>query len=201
MGRRAASIDERKEQRDRIRRAAANLYDEGGLPALSVRAIARRAGVSTGLLYSYFADMSDLMRSLWLRPVGEFADEVAAIVESESDPLVRIEQLLGAYVAWVHRHPEVHRGVLLFVRPPTGDTLSQQPVDQLALPRALRSAVIEGQKTATIRAGDPDELAQVLWAGVHGALALPINLDRWEFVPPDELATAMIDTLVASLTA
>ena len=85
MGRPAATDAQRDEQRNRIRRAAAELYQEGGTPALSVRAIARRAGVSTGLLYSYFTDLSELLRSLWLRPVAEFGREVDALAAAEPD--------------------------------------------------------------------------------------------------------------------
>jgi len=39
-----------------ILRAAEDLLEEGGYAALSVRAIAARAGISTGLLYYYFED-------------------------------------------------------------------------------------------------------------------------------------------------
>lgn len=199
MGRPAATSSQREEQRNRIRRAASELHQEGGLPALSVRAIAKRAGVSTGLLYSYFADMSELLRSLWLRPVAEFGRDVDAIVAAEPDPLARVEALLTAYVEWAHTNPDVYRGVLLFVRPPTSPTPDRQPVDDLPLHRALRIAVEEGQATGHIRAGDPSELAQVLWSGVHGSLALAVNVDTYAIAPSADLAPAMIHALMRSI--
>lgn len=199
MVRPAATNSQREEQRNRIRRAAAEIYQEGGIPALSVRAIARRAGVSTGLLYSYFVDLSDLLQSLWTRPVAEFGREVAAIVDAEPDPVTRIERLLVAYVAWAHDHPDVYRGVLLFVRPPTSPSPDRQPLDELPFHRALCAALAEAQAEDRVRSGDPAELAQVLWAGVHGALALPVNVDGYAIEPPAELATAMITALIRSL--
>lgn len=201
MGRPAATEEQRREQRNRIRHAAAEIYQEDGLGGLSVRSIARRAGISTGLLYSYFTDVSDLMRSIWLRPVAEFGNEVDAIVGATPDPLERIEALLNAYAAWAHQHPDVYRGVLLLVRPPTTTPIEQDELEQLPIHRALRDAVVEGQAARTIRVDDPEMLAQVLWAGIHGALALPVNLDRFQITPSLQLAPAMIVALIASLTS
>ncbi len=199
MGRPAATAEQRRQQRNRIRAAAAEIYEEEGIGALSVRSIATRAGVSTGLLYSYFNDVSDLMRTLWLRPVAEFSRRVTTIVEAQPEPLSRIEALLVGYVAWAHEHPDVYRGVLLLVRPPTSTSPERQDLATLPLHRALRDAVTEGQRVGKVRAGDPDEMAQVLWAGVHGALALPVNLDRYAIMPSPELAPLMITALIASL--
>lgn len=200
MARPAATDAQRREQRDRIRRAAAELYQEGGLPALSVRAVAKRAGVSTGLLYSYFDGLSELMRTLWIRPVAEFGLRVDAIVADEPDPLRRIESLLTAYVEWVQANPDVHRGVLLFVRPPNAEPPTTRPVADLALPQALAAAIDEGQGAGRIHPGEPMELAQALWAGVHGALALPVNIHRYAVTPAAELAPVVIAALLRSLT-
>lgn len=200
MARPAATEDQRQEQRNRIRHAAARLHRERGTSALTVRAVAKEAGVSTGLIYRYFANMSDLMRSIWIGPVAEFGRQVEAIVADEADPVTRIEALLNAYATWASANPEVLRGLLLFVRPDHAAELPEpQEPDELALHQALRSAIAEGQTTGLIRPGDPTAQAQLLWAGVHGALALPINLDRYAITPSAELAPAMIATLVTSL--
>ncbi len=200
MGRPSATPEQRKQQRNKIRAAAADIYQEEGLTGLSVRAVAKRAGVSTGLLYSYFTDVSDLLRSLWLRPVAEFGRRVVAIEETQPDPRKRIEALLTAYVAWAHEHPDVYRGVLLLVRPPGPEQLDVEPVASLPLCRALRDAIAEGQRQGSVAGGDPDLLAQTLWAGAHGAIALPVNLDRFDVAPSSQLGPLMIATLMASLT-
>ncbi|GAA1099492.1 hypothetical protein GCM10009668_16490 [Nocardioides dubius] len=44
--------------------AAAALLDEGGYSALTIRAVAQRAGTSTGLIYKYFADKHDIFVAL-----------------------------------------------------------------------------------------------------------------------------------------
>ena len=52
MPRTPATEEERAEQRRRLRHAASELHREGGPEAVTVRAVAKRAGVSTGLHYS-----------------------------------------------------------------------------------------------------------------------------------------------------
>ncbi len=199
MARPAATEEQRQEQRDRIRRAAADIHREHGVSGLSVRAVAKRAEVSTGLIYRYFANMSDLMRSIWIGPVVDFGRTVERIADNEPEPLARIESLLTGYLRWAHQNPEVLRGLLLFVRPSPADLPDPQDPEDLALHRRLRAAIVEGQAAGTIRPGDPTELTQILWAGVHGALALPINLDRYSITPSSELGPAMIESLVSSL--
>ncbi len=200
MARPAASDEQRAEQRNRIRRAAAELYRQDGLPGLSVRAVAARAGVSTGLLYSYFANLSELLRTLWMGPVGELGRTLAAIESAEEEPVTRIERLLEAYIAFTIEHPDVHRGLLLFVRPPSSPSPTPADPDGLVLHAALRRAITEGQRTGAVRAGDPAMVAQVLWSGVHGALGLPVNVDSYALTPGPELAAAMVATLLSAIT-
>ena len=64
----------------------------------------------------------------------------------------------------------------------------------------LTAAIHEGQAQGALRPGDPELLAQVAWAGVHGCLALPINLDRLAFAESSRLAAQMIDLVLADLT-
>src|SRR6476620_2827252 len=47
-------------RRRRTLDAAAALLDEGGYTALTIRAVAKRSGTSTGLIYQYFADKQEI---------------------------------------------------------------------------------------------------------------------------------------------
>ncbi len=200
----AATEEQRVEQRLRIRRAASELHQEGGLRALSVRAVARRAGVSTGLLYSYYANMSDLTRSLWSAPIAHLGHSLAAVEQTASadgvDPITRVERLLQTYVDFTITNDETHRGLLLFVRSPDSTTELNNDPDLLMLFASLRRAVEAGQATGVIRDGDPRRLAQLLWSGVHGALALPINIDTYDLIDGPTMATEMIAALTRSIT-
>ena len=167
---------------------------------MSVRAIAKRAEVSTGLLYSYYGNLSDLMRTLWMGPIIELGRSLAAIEADQADPVRRIDELLRAYVAFAGEHPDVHRGLLLFVRPPGSSVPDPADPDDLQLHASLRRAIEAGQAAGDIREGDATELAQLLWAGVHGALCLPVNVDSYALAPATDLAASMIPTLLTAIT-
>lgn len=199
MARPPASPEQRRRQRDRIRRAAAEVYQELGIGGVTARAVSARSGVSTGTLYSYFANLEDLMQSLWVGRVASANRRLESIVADEADPLRRIRALLVAYADFARDEPEVFRGVLLYVRPSSSPAPTADPPTELPFYRLLRDAVADGQDAGAVRAGDPDELAVVLWAGVHGALALPVNMSRFTIPSPPELAPVMIDTLLASV--
>lgn len=167
---------------------------------MTVRAVARRAGVSTGLLYSYFGSLSDLMRSLWMVPIAELGRTLAEVEADESDPVARIRRLLMAYVDFTIDNEETHRGLLLWVRPPNSTTDRNDDPDELALFASLRRAVVAGQSAGVVRDGAPRALAQLLWSGVHGALALPVNIDTYDLADGPDMATEMISTLIRSIT-
>lgn len=199
MARPVATPEEQAAQRRRLRVAAAELHREGGIGAVTVRAVAKRAGVSTGLLYSYFANRSDLMRSLWMGPIAELGRSLTAVEEAVADPVERIAALLQTYVDFTLEHPETHQGLLLFVRPPDSTTDRSDDPDGLRLFATLRRAVEDAQAAGRIRPGDPRALAQMLWSGVHGALALPINIDTYALAAGPDAAADMIPTLIRAI--
>lgn len=167
---------------------------------MSVRAVAKRAGVSTGLLYSYFANLSELNRSLWMGPIAELGRSLAEAERDTPDPVDRIRRLLETYVAFTTTHIDTHRWLLLWVRPPNSTTDRNDDPDELMLFASLRRAIEDGQADGSVRTGDPRVMAQILWSGVHGALALPINIDTYDLANGPDIAGEMITTLVRSIT-
>lgn len=186
--------------RRQIQKAAASFYAEHGAAAVSARAVAQRAGVSVGKIYAHFGSLQGLMQSLWMEPIeainaqlGEMADEIA-------DPVQRLRALLNAYVEIALARPQLFRGAFLFVRPDTMPRPDREPLEGAPLASLLTSAIREGQALGVLKEGDPRKLAQLVWAGVHGCLALPVNLDRLDFIEPEGLAAQMIDILLRDLS-
>ena len=199
MPRKPATYAERTAQRERIRRAAAEVYDEGGLLGVTARAVSARAGVSTGLLYSYFSSLGEVLQSLWVEPVTKANRRLESIASKHDNPVERIRALLSAYVDFALDEPEVFRGALLFVRPASIPAPDVEPLASLVFYRLLWAAIDQGQAVGTIRSGDADRVAQLAWASVHGALALPVNIHRYDVQPQAELAEAMVGHVMASL--
>src|SRR5882757_10712815 len=78
-------------------RAAMELLEEGGATALSLRAVARRAGVSAAAPYRHYADREALVSAVAAVGYGELAERLAAAHPSPSTP----EQLASVAIAYV----------------------------------------------------------------------------------------------------
>ncbi|MEL0048646.1 MAG: TetR/AcrR family transcriptional regulator [Gammaproteobacteria bacterium] len=126
MPRPKATEAQKTESRSKIRHAAAELYREQGPDNLTARAIAIRAGVSVGTLYSHFSDLSELARSLWQGPVDKFDQHLRTLVEVQTDPVKRIELLLLAYLEFARTNPELYQGTFLYVRPANREAPEKQ---------------------------------------------------------------------------
>lgn len=201
MARPAQTPEQRRTARRGIQRAAAELATESGAASVTVRNVAARAGVSVGTVYSHFDGLAELMRSLWTPVVDEANVKLAAVVDAHPEPVARIAAVLGHFVELALGQPAFHRSTLLFVRPANSPAPEQRPADELDFHRALADAIRAGQLDGAIVDGDPAILAQLLWAGVHGALALPVNTDIYELRPAEDQARLMIDTLLGAIRA
>ncbi len=199
MPRPVITPEQRRETRERIRSAASSLVRQGNLESITIRAVAKQAGVSVGTIYKYFEDISDLGRSLWQEPVNQLRAQMSDIVNSTDDPAARIHNLLRAYAEFAREKHRVFRGAFLYVRPDSRPIPDQTALEEEPYFQFLTAAITEGQETDAIIDGDPKMLAQLLWAALHGALALPINIERIAFDPPEQIADAMITSIMTMI--
>lgn len=201
MARPFSTPEHREDIRRSIRAAAAELYRQDGLPGISARRVAQRAGVSVGAIYAHFDDLAGLMQSLWMGQVERQNARFVEITSGCEDPVVRLRILLVDYLRFGIDNAELYRNAFLFVRPGSHPKPVAAPLETQVFFRLMMDSLSEGQSQGRIVAGDPANLAQVLWAGLHGCLALPSNLDRLAFVPTADMAQLMVETLICGLTA
>jgi len=75
--------------------AATLLAREQGLSALTLRAVAERAGVASGLIAHYQPSMDDLVARVYSDLVGAEIREVEALLAARSGPAQRMAALIG----------------------------------------------------------------------------------------------------------
>ena len=155
--------------RPALLRAAAGLLEEGGMEAVTLRAVGRAAGVSRQAPYRHFADKEDLLSAVAAGYFGGLGEEmVEAAEEAGGDPLSRLGAMVEAYVRFALRNPNRYRLML-------GPELKSSP--HPGVHRAAR-AVHEGfvgavagcQEAGQLPAGSTLELAALIAATSHGAL-------------------------------
>ena len=201
MARTHATHAQREHVRNQIRAAAADIFMSKGLAGISVRSIASEAGVSVGTVYSYFGNLQDLMQSLWKEPIARFEQTLDTIAAKNPDPLDRLQALMKSYLAFGLKNPDLYRGAFLFIRPETFETPEREKLTSARFAQLVVNAIVEGQASGAISSGRPAELAQLLWSGLHGVLALPTNLDRIAFKSPKGVGNTMIDAMINHLSA
>lgn len=199
MPRPETTPEQKEEVRRDIRNAAKALYNREGQASLSVRAIAKEAGVSVGTIYTYFGSLQGLTESLWNAPVDRLAKQLESIASETEDPVERIRSLMAAYREFARDNDRIYRNVFLFVRPIEKPSPIIEPAEDAILPALLTSAIAEGQDKGRIRPGKAEDLAMMLWGSLHGCLALPHNFGRLEFRNPDVVADGVIENFLSGL--
>lgn len=196
MPRPSLTDEQRRETRRLIRTAAATLHAENGMKDISVRAIAKTAGVSVGTVYAHYSNLTELMQSLWKEPVKNLIADLTAISENTTDPVDKLTQLINGYLTFAIEQQAVYRGSFMFVRPESYKKPEPVALEDDRLYSLFHNTIIEGQRQGLFRAGDSKVIAQNVWAGLHGAIALPINIDRLALTPSNESASNMIELLL-----
>ncbi len=99
----------RDDVRAGILEASIALMNEGGLGALSMREVARRAGVSHQAPYHYFADRGAILAELAGEGFEKLIDYMVSAVGLARDRASRSRALGEAYLRFALNNPEVFR--------------------------------------------------------------------------------------------
>lgn len=182
--------------RNALIQAATTVLLEKGAAGLSLREVAKVAGVSHAAPYRHFPDKAALLRVL----AQEGFERLTAAINlaAENSPHNSEQRLIEAGVAYVRiavQQPEITR--LMF----GGTVESQQDPAYLAASAASYGALLgiirEGIAQGTFRQRPPQELVMVAWASMHG-LAMLAVASLLEVDLDDESA---LDTLIRSVAS
>jgi AcrR family transcriptional regulator len=95
--------------RNALVQAAREILEEEGLSALSLRAVARRAGVSHAAPYRHFPNHEALLAELVGEGFAELRGDIAAAGARPGDMADRITNMGAAYMRFVARRPALAR--------------------------------------------------------------------------------------------
>lgn len=148
-------------------RAARELLEEDGSAALSLRAVARRAGVSATAPYRHYADRDDLVSAVAAEGYRELAQHLAAAHPAPSTP-DDLAAVAVVYVQFALEHPALFRAMFA------------EPCDPTSKERVAATAVITEYVQSLVRdafpgADDSGALATTVWALVHGLAFLHLD--------------------------
>jgi AcrR family transcriptional regulator len=171
--------------------AAMDLLEEGGEAELSLRAVARRAGVSAAAPYRHYDDREALVSAVAAVGYRELAERLAAAHPSPSTP----DELASAAVAYVQfalERPALFR--IMFGEPCDRDS------DERVAATAAVSLYVRGIVERTFPQADSEALATAVWALVHGLAFLHLD-GKLDAATPTVVAERITAAIHALLTA
>ena len=192
------------ETRQKILDAAREMFVRRGYEATTMRAIADRIEYTPTAIYHHFRSKEALLRELCSADFGALAEAFRRIGRI-ADPLERLPRIGQAYVEFALEHPMQYR--LMFMTPHpdvghgTGITRGDPGRDAYAFLRETCAAAIA---TGRLRPelDDAEQLAQILWASLHGLLALHIvrKDEQWiDWRDPHATASRTRDVMLRGL--
>ena len=137
--------------KDRVERAALELFAARGVDGVSIAEIAGAAGISQGALYRHYCSKEELATHLFSAAYRRMGAELAALVERACGFEARIAGMVGHFCALYDRDVALFRFMLLaqhHLLPPLGD--DGAPV--VAIEEVVAVAVAANEIAPVVRA-------------------------------------------------
>jgi AcrR family transcriptional regulator len=173
---------------------ATELLEQAGTEeAVTLRAVARKVGISAPSIYSHFADRDAIIDAIVDDAFSDFNEAIYAASRPGADPLTRLKAGCTAYVRFAAERP--NRYWLLFGRKDLVDDDGEPPAVRIEsflwLVQNVQDCVDAGISAST----DPTLDSTAIWMALHGFATLHARLPGFPW-PEDE---AMIDRIVCGL--
>ena len=129
--------------RDAMLDAAEDLAVDGGVKAVTIRAVSDRAGISNGAIYHAFGSRGGLVGRAWVRAARRFLALQRQAVDAEEDPVRAIVVAADAPAVFSEQYPSSARLVLGTSREELiGDAPPEVQAELGALDMELRDLLI-----------------------------------------------------------
>jgi AcrR family transcriptional regulator len=161
--------------REQIVATALEVVDNSGVPALTLRGVARTIGVSAPAIYAHFANIDAILLAVAERAFADLAEHLtAAAAGVNAPPATRLRAICRAYLDYAEHHPGRYQVMFggqwdatsAFER----GAVEQRGVNDLGLEvlTAFVNAVADNDVTADPRGSANFTDAVVTWVTLHG---------------------------------
>lgn len=159
--------------------AAAKIVRKQGAAAVTLREVARLAGVSHNAPYRHFDSLSALLAAVATEGFAEFGAELRAAADAEPDARRRRNAIGRAYLRFALANPKLY--LLMF-----GAELDKSKHDELRAAADEAFAVLTNTLSRSGKSGQTDAINA--WAFVHGLAHLVLDKQ----IKPNDPAIAAV---------
>ncbi|MEM7737677.1 MAG: TetR/AcrR family transcriptional regulator [Deinococcota bacterium] len=155
-------------------KAAREVLLETGAGKLSLRAVARHAGVSHAAAYYHFEDKTSLIAAVAIDAFEELNHATKAAYEQGGSLLERSKAMFAAYINFALEHPQAFR--IMFLPELRSDAVRTDVETAGRQGHEFTVSVIQQlQQADQVVKDDPERIAISLWAMLHGLATLMID--------------------------
>lgn len=178
--------DQKEQRRTDILSAALDLFIRKGYAATKIADIAKAVGMSTGLLFHYFESKEALYETLI--EIGVSGPQSVMQMEHE-DPMLFFQTAVVMIMESLTAHPLAAKLFVLMTQAYYSEPVSDKVKELLKKAVAIEECVpliMLGQKSGTIKKGNPFALSLTFWSAVQGVaqafawdMSLPLPETDW----------------------
>jgi AcrR family transcriptional regulator len=166
--------------REDILGAARTILKDQGYAELSMRALARAAGITAPTIYDYFPGKEAVLDALFAEGADMLANDIkqaAAAVEPGAD---RLQAIGAAYRRFAIDNPDLY--LLLFGSADPSYAPSENLIEKLHhVSNLAAEAVQEAMDTGYLRPGSAEDVSNSMWVMAHGSVMLELKCFRGRF--------------------
>jgi AcrR family transcriptional regulator len=167
MTKRTAKSYHHGDLREALIKAGRAILEKDGAGALTLRACARKAGVSHAAPQYHFASISDLLAEIAATGFEDFVKALDRGAASSLSPVEKLKAMGESYVAFARERPAVYQLMFGIAAPLSSERLQTA---KIAAWEQLASAV-----SAAAGPDDKEAKAMQVWSTVHGFSMLVIS--------------------------
>ena len=188
--------------RDELLAAALALFIEGGLEAVTMRAVATQVGVSAMTPYRYFEDKGHLLRGIWQHVLSAAWREMLAASQAQVDVHDRIRAQVNTFIDYWEANPKHYRLVYMTEQTTRHDEhgiLSTLPIYTGVLEASLGAS----RDLAAQVGGDPAHAklaSDIRFMMVSGYLHARLVNRRYPWSAVDVLRPAFVELILEAMT-
>src|SRR5690349_8300787 len=176
----------KQEIRGDIITAARDLFVTEGYVNVSMRKIAEKVGCAPGTIYLYFEDKDSILSAICVETFAKLNKRMEAIRNDTGDPVERLRRGGRQYILFALDHPYHYLVTFGLTGTPHVKNDEARNAGQESF-NCMRECVRLCVDAGRFRIDDVDQIAQSLWACLHGVVMLLIGKAEFPFIEQNRL--------------
>jgi AcrR family transcriptional regulator len=182
--------------REDILEVSRTLLVNDGFGKMSMRKIAKRAGVSATSIYLHFQNKDELLLALIESSIAKLAEALNENLADSDDSITKLEKMAQSFVTFALENTQEYE-IIYMVRPEEMPKFPKEKFQQIRKIYELLAGILsEGVSKGSLKVEDPLMSAYTLWAQLHGVASVIISQRLDTRIPSDEFVSQAVDHII-----